>query len=71
MELVPNASTQLFPANTLSSSTKNLPEQLNMQGQWEVAISEISYPSRYKSFTEGQFMFFDKKFSKLSEFYHL
>ena len=71
IELVSNASTQLFPDNTLSSFTNFLPEQLNLDGQWEVAISEISYPSRYQNVTEGKFMFFDKKLSKSSEFYYL
>ena len=41
-ELVSNASLQLFPNNTLSSFTIFLPEQVNLDGQWEVAISEIS-----------------------------
>ena len=64
IELVSNESAQLFPDNTLSSLTNFLPEQLNLDGQWEVAISEISYPSMYQNVTEGNFMFFDTKLSK-------
>ena len=71
IELVSNASAQIFPANTLSSFPNFLPEQLNLEGQWEVAISEISYPSMYQNVTEGKFMFFDEKRSKSSEFYYL
>ena len=71
IELVSNASAQLFPDNTLSSFTNFLPEQLNLDGQWEVEISEISYPSMYQIVTEGKFMFFDQKLSKSSEFYYL
>ena len=71
IELVSNASAQLFPDNTLSSFTIFLPEQMNLDGQWEVAISEISYPSMYQKVTEGKIMFFDKKLSKSSEFYYL
>ena len=37
-----NASAQLFPENTLSSFTNFLPEELNLDVQWEVAISELS-----------------------------
>ena len=66
-----NASAQLFPDDTLSSFTKFLPEQLNLEGQWEVAILEISYPSMYQIVKEGKFMSFDKKNSKWSEFYYL
>ena len=71
IELVSNASAQLFPDNTLSSFTNFLPEKLNLDGQWEVAISKISYPSMYQNVTEGKFMFFDKKLSESSLFYYL
>ena len=71
IELVSNAYAQLFPDNTLSSFTNFLPQQLNLEDQWEVAISEISYPSMYQNVTEGKFMFFDKKLSNLSEFYYV
>ena len=59
IELVSNASAQLFPDNTLSSFTNFLPEQLKLESQWEVAISDISYPSMYQNITEGKFTFFD------------
>ena len=71
VELVSNASEQLFPDNTLSSFTNFLKEQLKLDGQWEVAISETSYPSMYQSVTEGKFMFFNKNISKSSDFYYL
>ena len=64
IELVSNASGELFPDNTPSSCTNFLPEQLNLEGQWEVTISEISYPSMYQNITEGKFKFFDDKLSK-------
>ena len=64
IELVSNASGELFPDNTLSSFTNFLPEQVNLEGQWEVAISEISYPSSYQNITEVCFKFFDGKLSK-------
>ena len=71
IELVSNATAQLFPYNTLRFFTNFLPELLNLDGQWEVAISEMSYPSRYQNVTEGKPMFFDKNFSKSSDFYYL
>ena len=71
IELVSNASAQLFPDNTLCSFTKFLPEQLNLEGQWEVEISEISYPSMYQNVTDGKFMFFVKKRLTSSEFNYL
>ena len=71
IELVSNASGELSPNNTLSSFTNILPEQVNLEGQWEVAISEISYPSMYQNITEGKFKFFDEKFSKSTSTYNL
>ena len=71
LELVSNASGELFRDNTLSSFTNFLPEQENLEGQWEVAISEISYPSMYRNITEGKFKFFDDKLSKPTTTYNL
>lgn len=59
IELVSNASNQLFPNNSLSSFTNFLPEQVNLKGKWEVAISEISYPTMYQNVTDGKFLFTD------------
>ena len=69
IELVSNASLQLFPNNTLSSYTNFLPEQVKLDGQWEVAISEIPFPSMYQNVAEGKIMFYDEKLSKKREAY--
>ena len=69
IELISNASRELFPDNTLSSFTNLLPEQVNLEGQWEVPISETSYPSMYQNITEGKFKFFDEKLSKSTTTY--
>ena len=71
VELVSNAPGELFPDNTFSSFTNFLPEQLNLEGQWEVAISEMSYPSMYQNITEGYFKFCDEKLSKSTSTYNL
>ena len=71
IELVSNASGELFPDNTPSSFTNFLPEQVNLEGQWKVAISEISYPSMYQNITEGYFKFFDEKPSKSTSTHNL
>ena len=59
MAVVSNASAQLFSDNTLSYFTNLLPEQLNLEGQWQVAISETFYSSTYQNVTKGQIMFSD------------
>ena len=70
-ELVSNASGGLFPNNTLSFSTKILPEQVNLERQREVAISELPYPSLYQNITQENFMFSDESLSKFISSYNL
>ena len=70
-EFVFDAAGDFFPGQTLSSFTIFLPEQVTLEGQWEVAISEISYPSMYPNITEGNSKFFDEKFSKSTTSYNL
>ena len=71
IELVSNASSDLFLDKTLSSFTNFLPDQVNLEGQWEVAISEISYPSMYQNVTDGKFLFCDAFYSKTTTPYYL
>ena len=71
IDLVSNAFGELFPDNTLNSFTNFFTEQVILEGQWEVAISEISYPSRYQNITEGKFKFFDEKLSKSTSTYSI
>ena len=60
VELVPNASFDCYPNNTLSSFTNFLQERINLEGEWEFAITELSYPSLYQNITEGKFFYLDE-----------
>ena len=71
IQLVSNASSEMFPNNTLSPFTNFLPQQVNLEGQWEVAVSEISYLSMYQKVTEGKFSFHDNELSKTKYYYYL
>lgn len=57
IELVSNASLKVYPDNSLSSFVNFLPEQLNFEGEWEVALSEISFPVLYQNVTVGKFRY--------------
>ena len=70
IELVSNASLQLKSNNTLSYCTNLIPEQVNLEEEWEVAISDTSYPSMYQIVTEGKFMFLVEKLFKTTEPYY-
>ena len=71
IELVSNAFQYLVPDNTDRSFTNFIAEHLSPEDQWEVAIWERSYRSRYQSNTEENFMFFNEKLLTSSEIYHL
>ena len=59
IQLVSNATFNCYPNKSLRSFTKFLPEQTHLREEWEVAISEISYPSLYQNATEEKFTFID------------
>lgn len=55
IELVSNASMDLYKDNTLSAFTNFLPEQFNLKGPWEVALLEIGLPTQIFNIFEGEF----------------
>ena len=63
-----NCTSTSISRNTIRSNTNFLPEQPNLEGQWQIATSEKSYPSMNQNVREGMFMFFDKKPSKRLNF---
>ena len=70
-ELAYKSSAQLLPEKMTQPFTIFLPNQMNLEGHWEVAISEMSSPSMYQNVTDLRIMFFDEKILKSSEFYYL
>ena len=44
-----------FPENSLAHFTTLLPEEMQLQGTWEVAVVEISWSNLIKNVTEGKF----------------
>ena len=55
IQLVSNASMRLHPENSLSSFINFLPEQIALDGEWEVALSEIIFPSTIHNVVDGTF----------------
>lgn len=57
IQLVSSASANLYKNNTLSCFVNQLPTQQNFEGEWEVALSEISHPVLYQNIVEGKFRY--------------
>ena len=56
IELVSNASQDVYPNNTVSSFVNFFPENIEMNGDWEVALMELCIPARWLNVTDGQFI---------------
>lgn len=61
IELVSSGSVDVYKDNTLSSFSNFLPEQVNLDGDWEVALMEVAYPALYLNVTEGQIWYHYRK----------
>ena len=55
VELHSSASSKLHSQNTNASFTKFLPDQKNVEGEWEVALTVICFPSKFFSITDWSF----------------
>ncbi len=71
VDLVSNASMNLYPDNKLSSFTTmlpgggiHLPQPVTEAGYWEVALLDINFPSRFKNITEGLYAVASNKLAR-------
>ena len=66
INLISNASMQVFPANTMAQFTTLLPHRIELAGDWEVAILEASWPAKVKNITNAAYTLscFDKETNK-------
>ena len=63
LELVSNASSQVYPQNAMASFTNFLPDKIELDGSWEVALVEVSYPGICYNIEGGLMTFhYDEKF---------
>ena len=60
--LVSNASMDVFPANTMARLATLLPNKIELTGDWEVALLQVSWPGKVKNITKSSFTIsrFDK-----------
>ena len=58
IELSSNPSMSIYSDNTLASFRTALPAVVVLDGTWEVALSEVVYPSSFHNVVEGKFDFY-------------
>lgn len=54
MTLLSNSSMDYFPLNKTSLFTVQLPRYMHLDGNWEVALTEIQYPYTFSNVEDGQ-----------------
>ena len=55
INLVSNASMDVFAANTIARFTTSLPNKNELTRDWEVALLEVSWPGKVKNITNASF----------------
>lgn len=66
--LLSNGSMGIYPQNKTSSFTVHIPRQMNLTGEWDVALAEIHYPYTFFTVQEGENQFGIKSFTATKEF---
>ena len=56
VELHSSASSKLYPQNTFASFTNFLPDQINLEGEWERALTANCFRLKFFKITEGSFV---------------
>ena len=59
--LVSSASMNVFKNNTLANFKNLLSEEINLQGEWRVAFTEITFPTQINNVTGQQHCVLQKR----------
>ena len=58
--LVSSASMNIFIDNSLASFKNLLSEDIDLQGEWRVALSEITFPTHFNNVTDTKIVYYKK-----------
>ena len=61
VHVISSASMQIFKSNTLASFRNFFNDQIQLSGDWRVALSEIIFPTKIENVVEGDFIAFRLK----------
>ena len=67
VHLVSSASMNIFPRNTLSSFKNYFNEEINLEGDWRVALSEIIFPAKINQVNKSDLKIFSSEGLKFYE----
>ena len=58
LTLPSNASMKMYPDNTLAHYITDLPQRIDLTGEWECGLADIQYPHTWYNVTEEDVWFF-------------
>ena len=61
VHLVSSASMNIFPQNTLSSFKNYFNEEISLEGDWRVALSEIIFPAKINQVNKSDLKIFSSE----------
>ena len=64
--LVSSASMNIFNNNSLASFKNLLSENIDLQGEWRVALTEITFPTHINNVTDTKLVYYKKDKVKAS-----
>ena len=67
VHLVSSASMNIFPQNTLSSFKNYFNAEINLEGDWRVALSEIIFPAKINQVNKSDLKIFSSEGLKFYE----
>ena len=59
--LVSSTSMNIFIENSLASFKNLLSEDIDLQGEWRVALSEITFPTNFNNVTDTKIVYYKKR----------
>ena len=59
--LVSSASINIFNDNSLASFKNLLSENIDLQGEWRVALTEITFPTHINNVTDTKLVYYKKR----------
>ena len=54
IDLISNASMEIFNDNTLASFRNQFSQPIQLQGEWQVALTSLSFPTNINNVNSGQ-----------------
>ena len=61
VHLVSSASRKIFPQNTMSSFKNYFNKEINLEGDWRIAISEIIFPTKINQVNKNDLNIFSSE----------